>query len=100
LTETQNKVEEVKGVMLNNIDKVIDRGDRLEKLEDDTADTAKLGERFKKGAKTFRNAMFARLCFYIILLIFVIFVNYFFKNRLLLLLLLLLLVDFLLLQDV
>jgi len=72
LTETQNKVEEVKGIMLENIDKVLERGEKLETIEEESEQVAKLGEKFKKGAKTFRNQMCARLCFYILLLVFVI----------------------------
>ena len=51
LSRLQNQVEDVKGVMQNNISKVLERGENLEVLVDRTQVLAQSAEQFHKRAK-------------------------------------------------
>ena len=51
MTRLQNQVEDVKGVMQNNISKVLERGENLEVLVDRTQVLAQSAEQFHKRAK-------------------------------------------------
>ena len=51
LSRLQNQVEDVKGVMQNNISKVLERGENLEVLVDRTHELAQSAEQFHKRAK-------------------------------------------------
>ena len=51
---------QVRGIMLDNIDKVLERGDRLELLVDKTATMEGNTMRFKRQARRFRNTMWWR----------------------------------------
>lgn len=72
ITVLNEKIDEVKGVMIENIDKLIDRGEKLEKLVDDTDKIAEDANTFKNTAKKVKNRMLFRLIFLIVLLIFVV----------------------------
>lgn len=51
---------QVRNVMIENIDKVLDRGDRLELLVDKTATMQGNTFRFRKQARRFRNTVWWR----------------------------------------
>ena len=51
---------QVRGIMLDNIDKVLERGDRLELLVGKTATMEGNTMRFKRQARRFRNTMWWR----------------------------------------
>ncbi|ELU08344.1 hypothetical protein CAPTEDRAFT_181820 [Capitella teleta] len=58
LTVLQSQVEEVKGVMTQNIEKVLERGERLDDLMDKTTDLEASSLTFKKTARTVQRKMF------------------------------------------
>jgi hypothetical protein len=76
LSNLQDKTDEIRGILLDDIDKILDNQLKLDKIEDDTTELQTGAKDFKKKAKTFKNAMIARFMFYIILLFLVICVNY------------------------
>lgn len=51
------KVDEVKGVMVQNIEKVMERGERIDVLVDKTADLHNHAQRFQKAGRSLRNKM-------------------------------------------
>lgn len=51
---------QVRNVMIENIDKVLDRGERLELLVDKTANMQGNTFRFRKQARRFRSVMWWR----------------------------------------
>jgi vesicle-associated membrane protein 7 len=51
---------QVRSVMIDNIDKVLERGDRLELLVDKTANMQGNTVRFKRQARRFRNTVWWR----------------------------------------
>ncbi|PWA64864.1 Longin domain-containing protein [Artemisia annua] len=60
LVKKKEDVEEVRNVMIQNIDKVLERGNRLESLVDKTANMQTNTLRFKKQSRRFRNTMWWR----------------------------------------
>lgn len=52
--------KQVRNVMIDNIDKVLERGDRLELLVDKTANMQGNTFRFRKQARRFRNTVWWR----------------------------------------
>jgi vesicle-associated membrane protein 7 len=60
LYELSGILLQVRGIMLDNIDKVLERGDRLELLVDKTATMEGNTMRFKRQARRFRNTMWWR----------------------------------------
>jgi len=52
-----DEVREVVGIMQNNIDKVMERGERLETLQTKTDDLQQSSMQFKKGASQVRKKM-------------------------------------------
>jgi vesicle-associated membrane protein 7 len=72
ITVLNEKIDEVKGVMIDNIDKLIDRGEKLEKLVDDTDKLSEDADKFKSTAKKVKNRMLFRLIFLIVLLVFIV----------------------------
>ncbi|ORY44511.1 hypothetical protein BCR33DRAFT_224398 [Rhizoclosmatium globosum] len=53
----QNEVNEVIGVMQNNIEKAVKRGENLESLQNKTSDLRDGAVKFKKGAVKIQNEM-------------------------------------------
>lgn len=60
ISRIQGKIEEVKGVMMENIDKVLDRGEKLDILVERTDELAEHSLTFKRGAKTLKRAVCVR----------------------------------------
>ncbi|KAJ3299046.1 hypothetical protein HDU79_000005 [Rhizoclosmatium sp. JEL0117] len=57
----QNEVNEVIGVMQNNIEKAVKRGENLESLQNKTSDLRDGAVKFKKGAVKIQNEMNLKL---------------------------------------
>ena len=57
ISRIQSQVEDVKGVMQNNISKVLERGEKLEVLVDRTQNLAQSAQQFHKRAKKVKCAM-------------------------------------------
>lgn len=82
LSRVQNQVSEVMGVMQTNIGKVLDRGERLEDLQDKTDDLAAGALTFHKSASKLQKKMWwrnmkIRLCFLGIVLVIVAIIIFF-----------------------
>ncbi|KAJ9559333.1 hypothetical protein OSB04_013947, partial [Centaurea solstitialis] len=60
LERLKNEMSQVRNVMIENIDKVLERGDRLELLLDKTAIMQKNMIRFKKQSRRVRNTIWWR----------------------------------------
>ncbi|KAI8999521.1 synaptobrevin-domain-containing protein [Gaertneriomyces semiglobifer] len=56
--QVQQQVDEVIGIMHNNIDKVMQRGERLESLQNKTDDLQQGALQFKRGATKVRRQMY------------------------------------------
>lgn len=56
-TSTQNEIQEVKSVLIENIDKVLERGERIELLVDRTEVLDQHAFKFKKKATKLKRAM-------------------------------------------
>ncbi|XP_076944995.1 vesicle-associated membrane protein 711-like [Bidens hawaiensis] len=57
MNRLKDEMSQVRNVMIQNIDKVLERGDRLESLVDKTANMQSNTFRFKKQSRRFRNTM-------------------------------------------
>lgn len=68
----KNKVEDVKDVMIDNIEKILDRGEKLDHLTQTTDDIVDQAQQFSRGTRKLKNNMWARYIILIIILIFVI----------------------------
>ncbi len=55
--QVQGQVDEVIGIMQNNIEKVVQRGEKLESLQTKTDDLQQGALQFKKGAVRVRKEM-------------------------------------------
>ena len=55
--QVQNQVDEVIGIMHNNIEKVMARGEKLESLQNKTDDLQQGALQFKRGATKVRRQM-------------------------------------------
>lgn len=55
--DVQREVDEVVGAMQNNITKVVERGEKLESLQNKTEDLQSSSLQFKRGANTVRKQM-------------------------------------------
>lgn len=55
--QVQKQVEEVKGVMMENIEKVLDRGDRIELLVDKTEELRFQADHFYRSGRNLRRRM-------------------------------------------
>lgn len=60
INRLKGEMSQVRNVMIENIDKVLDRGDRLELLVDKTANMQGNTFRFRKQARRFRSAVWWR----------------------------------------
>ena len=57
VAKVQTQVSEVKEIMMQNIEKVLDRGEKLELLVDKTENLRYQADQFQKGGKALRNKM-------------------------------------------
>ncbi|CAL5044284.1 unnamed protein product [Urochloa decumbens] len=60
INRMRGEINQVRSVMIDNIDKVLERGDRLELLVDKTANMQGNTVRFKRQARRFRNTVWWR----------------------------------------
>ncbi|CAA0829342.1 Vesicle-associated membrane protein 713 [Striga hermonthica] len=80
INRLRGEMSQVRNVMIENIDKVLERGDRLELLVDKTANMQGNTLRFRKQARRFRNTVWWRnvkltvaLIFLLLVIIYVVF---------------------------
>jgi hypothetical protein len=57
VAKVQSQVSEVKSIMMENIEKVLDRGEKLEMLVDKTENLRYQADQFQKSGKALRNKM-------------------------------------------
>lgn len=62
LSKVQSQVANLKNVMLDNVDKVMQRGERLDRLGESSDELAEEAGRFKSRAKAARKAMWWQKC--------------------------------------
>uniref|UniRef100_A0A453PYT8 V-SNARE coiled-coil homology domain-containing protein n=2 Tax=Aegilops tauschii subsp. strangulata TaxID=200361 RepID=A0A453PYT8_AEGTS len=60
ITRMKGEMDQVRSIMIDNIDKVLERGDRLEMLVDKTTTMQGNTMRFKRQARRFRNTVWWR----------------------------------------
>lgn len=60
LDKVQNQVDELKGIMVRNIDQIADRGERLELLVDKTEDLSSNAVSFKKTSRSLARSMWLK----------------------------------------
>ena len=60
MNELHKEVEDVKIIMQDNVQKIIDNTDNLELIEDKTEDLANHSNRFKKSAIELRNKIWCQ----------------------------------------
>lgn len=60
LDKVQNQVNELKGIMVRNIDQIADRGERLELLVDKTEDLSSNAVSFKKTSRNLARSMWLK----------------------------------------
>uniref|UniRef100_J3MBQ9 V-SNARE coiled-coil homology domain-containing protein n=1 Tax=Oryza brachyantha TaxID=4533 RepID=J3MBQ9_ORYBR len=60
INRMRGEISQVRNVMIDNIDKVLERGDRLDLLVDKTANMQGNTIRFKRQARRFRNTVWWR----------------------------------------
>ena len=58
----QGQLEDVKGVMVQNIEKVLERGEKIELLVDKTDQMQQAAFKFEKSSKRLKNAMWWKNC--------------------------------------
>ena len=68
----KEEIDAVKGIMLNNIESIIERGEKLEDLVIKTNDISIEANTFRQIAKKVKNSMCLRMIFLIVILIFII----------------------------
>lgn len=57
MSRIQGKIDNVKGVMMDNIDKVLERGERLDLLLDRTEELSDSSLNFKRGGQKLKRAV-------------------------------------------
>lgn len=62
IAAVQKKMNEVKDVMVENIEKVLERGEKIELLVDKTEDLRNQAEQFQKKGRQLRNKMWWQNC--------------------------------------
>lgn len=60
MAAVSSKVAEVKDIMVQNIEKVLDRGEKIDMLVDRTAQLNMTAQRFQKNARDVRRTMWWR----------------------------------------
>ncbi|KAL2489561.1 Vesicle-associated membrane protein [Forsythia ovata] len=77
INRLKGEMSQVRNVMIENIDKVLDRGDRLELLVDKTANMQGNTFRFRKQARRFRSTVWWRnVCIWIALIFLLVVIAY------------------------
>jgi hypothetical protein len=61
LSEIFLKVDDTKEIMIDNVDKIIDRGVKLDQLDDDNAQIGKLGKKVQKKGKNIKNGIIFKI---------------------------------------
>lgn len=72
ISNLRNKVDEVKDVMIDNIEKVLDRGEKLDHLTQATEDIEASAQFFQRGTRKLKNNMIMRYVVLVIILIFLV----------------------------
>ncbi|KAI8912633.1 synaptobrevin-domain-containing protein [Gorgonomyces haynaldii] len=54
----QTQVDQVKDIMVNNIEKILERGERIDMLVDKTGQLSQQSDQFKKRSTALRRAMY------------------------------------------
>ncbi|GJV12391.1 vesicle-associated membrane protein 711 [Tanacetum coccineum] len=72
MNRLKGEMSQVRNVMIQNIDKVLERGDRLESLVEKTANMQTNTLRFKKQSRRFRNTMWVILGFALLGILYVV----------------------------
>lgn len=62
VASVQKKVDEVKGIMTENIEKVLARGERLELLQDKSDNLLNEAQRFQAGSRTLKRGLWWANC--------------------------------------
>ena len=57
LSKVKGQIEDVKGVMVDNIEKVLARGEKIELLVDKTEQLNQSAKRFQRASKSLKTAM-------------------------------------------
>ena len=57
LTNAQNQLAQVKDIMVQNVEQILSRGERIELLVDKTDNMASQATAFRRGARTVRRQM-------------------------------------------
>ena len=53
----KTQIDEVKGVMINNVEKVLERGEQIETLVEKTEEMESRSYQFRSGSKTLKNKL-------------------------------------------
>lgn len=80
ISKVKNQIDEVKGIMINNIDKVLERGDQLDQLVVRTEELTNVSQDFRVKAKKLKNTMWWKNVKLLLILVFIIFVSRFYFN--------------------
>jgi hypothetical protein len=81
ISEVQGKSDDLKNVLTENIDKLLDNRLKLDNIVDETVILTDDAKKFKKNSKKLKNMFIARLIFYIIILVMIIMVFFIFKLK-------------------
>ncbi|KAL0478726.1 vesicle-associated membrane protein VAMP7 [Acrasis kona] len=68
----QNKVDEVREVMIDNLDQILDRGEKMDVLVDKTNELQQGAGEFRKGTRKVKRAMLVRVIVLVIILVVII----------------------------
>lgn len=71
--KVRGQIQEVKDVMIDNIEKVLDRGEKIDLLVDKTADLSDSAHNYRFKSKKLKNAMWWKNVKLILILVFIIF---------------------------
>jgi vesicle-associated membrane protein 7 len=74
ISSAKGKIDEVKGVMIANIDKVLERGDQLDQLVVRTDELTNVSTDFRVKAKKLKNTMWWKNVKLLLILLFIIFI--------------------------
>jgi vesicle-associated membrane protein 7 len=58
ITKVKGQIDEVKGIMISNIDKVLERGNQIDSLVVQTEELSNVSSDFRVKSKAVKNAMF------------------------------------------
>jgi vesicle-associated membrane protein 7 len=71
LTKVKGQIQEVRDIMIDNIEKVLDRGEKIDLLVDRTQDLSESAQHFRYKSKKLKNTMWWRNVKLIAILIFI-----------------------------